>query len=146
MTEIEFHFNVPDKLAYGCRLLRKVYRSGMQAVVIGESGLLAGLDDMLWCMSPTEFVPHCLAHANLRNVSYTPVLLAELPNNCPANSVLINLGLTMPTDFERFERFIEVVTSDGEDRMSGRNRWKHYKEKGYALVRHDLAAGKDAHE
>ena len=28
MTEIAFHFNVPDKLAYSCRLLRKAYLSG----------------------------------------------------------------------------------------------------------------------
>ena len=41
MTEIEFHFNVPDKLLYGCRLLRKVYRSNIKAVVIAEAEILA---------------------------------------------------------------------------------------------------------
>ena len=28
MTEIAFHFNAPDKLAYACRLLRKAVASG----------------------------------------------------------------------------------------------------------------------
>jgi hypothetical protein len=36
MTEIAFHFNVPDKLAYSCRLLRKAYLSGARVVVTGE--------------------------------------------------------------------------------------------------------------
>ena len=28
MTEVQFHFNVPDRLVYACRLLRKALRSG----------------------------------------------------------------------------------------------------------------------
>ena len=28
MTEVAFHFNVPDKLGYACRLLRKAYAAG----------------------------------------------------------------------------------------------------------------------
>ena len=36
MTEIEFHFNVHDKLAYTCRLLRKACRTGARAVVTAE--------------------------------------------------------------------------------------------------------------
>lgn len=146
MTEIEFHFNVPEKLVYGCRLLRKVYRSGARVVVVGEAEVLARLDEMLWRISPVEFVPHCLVHTNKQNIAYSPVLLAEQPNNCPASSVLINLGKVTPTDFERFERFIEVVTNEDEDRVTGRNRWKHYKDSGYALIRHDLTATKDVYE
>ena len=144
MTEIEFHFNVPDKLQYGCRLLRKAYRSGVQAVVTGEPDLLAGLDELLWRIAPAEFVPHCLVNANERNIAYTPVLLAERPGDCPHSGVLINLGQATPVDFERFERFIEVVTSQDEDRLLGRNRWKHYKDRGYALRQHDLSAARDA--
>ena len=33
MTEISFHFNVPDKLAYACRLLRKAVNAGNKVVV-----------------------------------------------------------------------------------------------------------------
>ena len=144
MTEIEFHFNVPDKLQYGCRLLRKAYRSGVQAVVTAEPDLLAGLDELLWRIAPAEFVPHCLVRANERNIAYTPVLLAERPGDCPHNGVLINLGHATPVDFERFERFIEVVTSQDDDRLLGRNRWKHYKDRGYALRQHDLSAAREA--
>lgn len=140
MTEIEFHFNVSDKLEYGCRLLRKVYRSGMQAVVTGEPAVLAELDDLLWRIAPSEFVPHCMVKANERNVAHTPLLLSEQPGDCSQSRVLINFGPVIPLNFERFERFIEVVTNQDEDRIEGRNRWKHYKDRGYALRQHDLSA------
>ena len=47
MTDIEFHVNVPDKLHYSCRLLRKAYRSGANAVVTAEPELLLQLDQHL---------------------------------------------------------------------------------------------------
>ena len=76
MTEIEFHFNVPDKLLYACRLLRKVYRSGARAVVCAEPAQLAQLDQLLWAFAPTEFVPHCLVTAGEHQLAVTPLLLA----------------------------------------------------------------------
>ena len=33
MTRVDFHFNVADKLGYGCRLVRKVRQAGHRAVV-----------------------------------------------------------------------------------------------------------------
>ena len=32
MTDVAFHFNAPDKLAYACRLLRKAVGSGSRVV------------------------------------------------------------------------------------------------------------------
>ena len=135
MTEIEFHTNVPDKLAFSCRLLRKVYRNGVRAVVIAEPALLAGLDDLLWSFSATDFLPHCLIAAGGPRVAHSPVLLAATTEGCPPDSVLINLGQTMPEGFERFDRFLEVITG-GEDRLPGRQRWKKYEEMGYKLKQH----------
>ena len=45
----------------------------------------------------------------------------------------------MPEGFERFERLIEVVTPDGQDRQLARTRWKHYSGRGYSVDRRDLA-------
>ena len=145
MTEIEFHFHVPDKLLYSCRLLRKVYRTGQRVVVTGELELLGRLDQLLWTFSPAEFVPHGPATAGMSRGTVTaPVWLAERAGDCPADSVLVNLGQRIPDGFERFERFIEVVSSGEEDRLSGRNRWKHYKDRGYALKQHDLSIKREA--
>jgi DNA polymerase-3 subunit chi len=51
---------------------------------------------------------------------------------------LVNLGEQVPAGFERFERVIEVVSLDEQDRQMARSRWKHYAEHGYAITRHDL--------
>ncbi|MFI5446062.1 DNA polymerase III subunit chi [Polaromonas sp. UC242_47] len=140
MTEVAFHFNVPDKLAYSCRLLRKAWGSGARVVVTGEPETLNRLDQLLWTFSPLEFVPHCQLTASAATVAATPVLLARTLDDCPHHEVLVNLGQEVPAGFERFERFIELVALGDEDRVAARSRWKHYADRGYAMKRHDLAS------
>ena len=143
MTEVEFHYNVSDKLAYCCRLLRKARSGGSRLLVTGETVMLAQLDQMLWTFSGTEFLPHCRSDAAPATLALTPIVLADSALapalEGQAYDVLVNLGQGVPQGFERFERFIEVVSSAPEDRLAGRDRWNHYKERGYALKRHDLA-------
>jgi DNA polymerase-3 subunit chi len=139
MTEIAFHFNVPDKLAYSCRLLRKAYLSGARVAVTAEPEVLAELDALLWSFSSAEFVPHCAASASAITMAATPIVLAESLAQCSHHEVLVNLGQGIPAGFEGFERVIEVVALPPEDLMAGRSRWKHYAARGYALKRHDLA-------
>ena len=144
MTEIAFHFNVSDKLAYSCRLLRKAYLSGAKVVVTAGPEVLAELDQLLWSFSPTEFVPHCHVSAPANSLAATPVLLAESLTACPHHGVLVNLGQNMPAEFERFERVIEVVTQADDDRLAARSRWKHYTDRGYAMKRHDFATARES--
>lgn len=144
MTEVAFHFNVPDKLGYACRLVRKASASGAKVVVTGEAGLLEALDAQLWTFSATDFIPHCHAAAAPAQVlAASPVVLADSPRGTPHHEVLVNLGAGVPEGFERFDRLIEVVAGEDPDRQQARARWKHYKDRGYALKTHDLA-GKEA--
>ena len=144
MTDIEFHVNVPDKLHYSYRLLRKAYRIGGKAVVTAEPELLQQLDQLLWSYSTTEFLPHCRSNSLDRTVVATPIWLAEHLDTCPSGSVLINLGRHVPAGFERFERFIEVASSQETDRLLARDRWKHYRDRGYSLKRHELQSSAEA--
>ena len=142
MTEVAFHFNAPDKLSYACRLLRKACNSSAQVVVMGAEDLVAALDATLWTFALTAFVPHCLASADPDTLRQTPVVLGQgtqVPNGLPHHQVLLNLGSELLTGFETFEKIIEVVTLDEQDRASARLRWKHYADRGYPLVRHDLS-------
>ena len=143
MTEIEFHVNVPDKLHYSCRLLRKAHRSGIRVVVTAEPALLAQLDQLLWTFSGHDFLPHCSSNASALTLAATPIQLAQQLQGSPADSVLMNLGQQPPADFERFLRFIEVASDVSEDILAARVRWKHYKDRGYALKKHDLLTGLD---
>lgn len=139
VTEVAFHFNAPDPVAYACRLLRKAVSSGAKVVVIGLPDTLQQLDAALWTFSATDFVPHCHLESEARVVAVSPVILATSTESVPHQQVLLNLGNLVPGGFERFERVIEVVGLDDENRQSARGRWKHYADRGYAITRHDLA-------
>ena len=140
MTEIAFHFNASDKLAYACRLLRKAWSSGAQVAVTGEAALLGELDRELWTFSQQEFLPHCDAAADALVLQASPVVLTPQLALSPHHQVAVNLGGSVPAGFERFERLIEVVTGQEDDRLQARARWKHYADRGYAITRHDLAS------
>ena len=46
MTEIAFHFNAPDKLAYACRFARKAQRAGARLVILAPRPVLTELARM----------------------------------------------------------------------------------------------------
>ncbi|MDP3617475.1 MAG: DNA polymerase III subunit chi, partial [Rhodoferax sp.] len=109
MTEIAFHFNVPDRMDYTCRLLRKAVASNAKLVVTGLAETLQQLDTVLWTFSITDFVPHCHLDSDARVVAASPVILTSLIETVPDGGVLLNLGPVVPDRFERFERVIEIV-------------------------------------
>ncbi len=139
MTEIAFHFNLPDKTAYLCRLLRKAVAHGARVAVSGDQLLMTELDKALWSFSATDFVPHCLASSDSAIVNASPVVLGVDASAAPHHDVLLNLAEDVPAGFERFNRVIEVVGDGVQDRSMSRRRWKHYEDRGYSIVRHDLA-------
>ena len=139
MTDIAFHFNAPDRIGYACRLLRKATASGAKVVVTGTPETLQQLDLALWDFSPVDFVPHCFLDADANVVSASPVILAEAVFDTPRRQVLVNLGRDVPAGFDQFERVIEVVCLDEDDRMTARGRWKYYADAGHKIIRHDLA-------
>lgn len=139
MTEVAFHFNAPDKLAYACRLLRKAVAAGSRVVVTAPADALARLDTLLWTFSQTDFVAHVRQPAEPGALAASPVVLTETPaQDQPHRQVLLNLGTQLPAGFDHYQRVIEVVSLDDEDRQLARGRWKQYTELGYTIVRHDL--------
>jgi DNA polymerase-3 subunit chi len=139
MTRIDFHVNVQDRLAYACRLVRKIYRSGRPVVVCcDDPERLAAFDRELWVFDPQDFVPHVMADDGL--AAETPVLLAVSPDGLPRHEVLVNLGDATPQGFARYERLVELVGAGDPDRSHGRERWRFYRDRGYLLEMHDVAA------
>jgi DNA polymerase III subunit chi len=142
MTEVSFHFNMPDRMGYACRLLRKAVRRGARVVVSGPQPLLTQLDRHLWVFEPTEFVPHVCVRAGQTpapRLQHTPVWLCEAITEAPHQDVLLNLGDEVAPGFESFQRVIELVSHDSSERAAGRQRWKHYADRGYPIQRHDVA-------
>ncbi|UGQ45343.1 DNA polymerase III subunit chi [Massilia endophytica] len=127
MTRIDFHSNVPDKIAYACRLLRKAYGARNRIVVMTEDAAqLAELDQALWTFSSTDFLPH--AHVNDPLAPDSAIVLADSDDTeLPQADVLVNLSRRAPAQFESFPRLIEVISTDEADTAAGRQRFIAYK-------------------
>lgn len=141
MTEILFHFNVPDRTDYACRLLRKATRQGAKVVVTGPGPVLAQFDRALWTFDPIEFLPHVMPRPGQpvpERLSAAPVWLLGDVGDAPHHDALLNLGPETPPGFESFARVIEIVSSDDADRAAARQRWKHYAGRGYAIQKHEV--------
>src|SRR5690349_1545094 len=146
MTEVHFHFNVPDRLLYACRLLRKALRSGTSGVAVSAPPPTLGtLDRLLWSFDALEFIPHVVlndasAAAPSPRLARTPIWLVPRPDMATRHPVLVHLGDDPAVGFESYERLIEIVSTDEGEREAARRRWKHYAARGYAIVKHEVGA------
>ena len=138
MTSIDFYTRCADRLDVAARLVAKAWaQHGSVRVLTPREEQTAELDGRLWRLPPTGFLPHCrLASAVAAD---TPILVDHvLVHEGPA-AVLINLHPSPPPFFSRFERLVEIVGAGEDDAAAGRDRWRYYKERGYALRSHDLS-------
>jgi DNA polymerase-3 subunit chi len=136
MTRIDFHTNVPDKVAYACRLVRKAWAANNRVVLMTEdASQLAELNAAMWDFSATDYLPHVLVSDEL--AAQTPILLtdsdeAELPHT--HKELLVNLSRRTPRHVAQFTRMIEVISSEEEDAAAGRKRYVAYKQQDYPLT------------
>lgn len=132
MTRIDFHSNVPDKFHYACRLVRKARAANGKIVLKADRQDLAAVDAALWTFSAADFLPHVQAGDAL--AGQTPVILTDDDAvELPHYQILINLSATPPAHFARFERLIEIVSTDENDAAAGRARYSFYKKQGCQL-------------
>ena len=139
MTTIDFYFNATDRLQVACRLAGKALSQQKRVVVFAPSPELAQkIDRMLWTWPAISFVPHCMAEDAL--AAESPVVIAADGRSAPGGDVLLNLAEDCPEFFERYDRLLEIVSTDDADRNSARARFAWYRDRGYAMRSHDLAA------
>lgn len=134
MTRIDFHSNVPNKIAYACRLVRKARAANCRVVLFtADKADLMTLDQLLWTFSELDFLPHVMVNDPL--AATTPVILTDSDNeDLPHHQILINLSAGTPAHFARFERMFEIVSCDDTDKAAGRERYRFYQQRGYPLT------------
>lgn len=139
MTRIDFYSNAEPKLHIACQLIAKAVQQQLRVVVYApDDGAARGIDRLLWTFQATGFVPHLMATHAL--AVETPVVIARGEAEIPFYQIMVNLNDEAPESFSRFERLIEVVGKDDQDRQLARNRYRHYRDRGYEIQHHDLAA------
>lgn len=138
MTRIDFYFEAEDRLQVACRLSAKAARQKLRVLIYApDEAAEHKIDKMLWTWQATGFLPHCLTRSPL--AAQTPVLITHDPEDTPHDEVLLNLHDAWPPAFSRFQRLVEIVGRDDEDRVAARARFRFYRDRGYEIVRHDLS-------
>ena len=127
-----------DRLQVACRLSAKAAQQKLRVLIYAADAALAQrIDKLLWTWQATAFLPHCMTHSPL--AASTPVLITHDPEDTPHDEVLLNLHPDWPPAFSRFQRLVEIVGREDEDRAAARERFRFYRDRGYEIVNHDLS-------
>ena len=138
MTQIDFYTHVADRHQTLCTLAAKALARGLRMMILTpDSQTTEQIDRLLWTQPAIGFLPHCRAHHRLASV--TPIILDHVAEPVVHEQVLVNLCQASAPAFSRFERVIEIVGLDEDDRTHARNRFRFYRERGYEIRTHDLS-------
>ena len=138
MTQVDFYTQVNNKLLFACQIAAKAVSKKLPVLIYAaDAEQAAEIDRLMWTTPNIGFTPHCTPAHKL--ASETPVIITHTAYDFQHHQVLINLQSEWPPFFSSFERLIEIVSLDDEDKSQARTRWKFYKDRGYQLQNHDMA-------
>ena len=139
MTQIDFYVQVDDRQETARKLCGKALGASAKLVVwCADQSAGQRLSRLLWSIPATGFVPHCFATDPL--APRTPIVLAWEDDGFLHDQILINLRDEVPAFFSRFERLIEIVGTDEAEKQLARERFRYYRDRGYEIRTHDMAA------
>lgn len=139
MTRVIFLHGASDRLLAAARWLGERARAGSAVLVYApEAATAERIDRLLWTTNATSFVPHCRADSPL--AAESPIVIAEQVDGLPHAAALLNLGEEVPPGFSCFEELIEIVSTAEGDRVPARERFKFYRERGYAPESRNIEA------
>ena len=139
MTRIDFYIleatAQQSRLQFAVKLTEKLYRDGYHVHLhTDDPATLSALDDSFWSSRDISFVPHEIAD---RPLPHCPVTLGRGAFE-GTEPVLINLGSSVPDFFSQMERVAEIIDKQSADVAQGRERYRHYRDRGYPLQSHSI--------
>lgn len=141
MTRITFLHGASHRLQAVAGWIARRYADspGPILVYIPDSEQGKHLDRLLWTQHATSFLPHC--HATNDLAGETPIVIAGNLDQPPHDACLLNLSHEVPPGFSRFEELVEIISTEDEDKLPGRERFRFYRERGYPLENRDISGG-----
>lgn len=140
MTRISFLHGAPDRIQSAAQWLQRAWSDRQPVLVfVPDAEQAARLDRILWTQPALSFVPHC--HADSPLAGETPILLTDRLDDPVQEICLLNLSNELPPSFSRFEHLVEIVSVDDADRLPARERFKFYRDRGYAIENSDISGG-----
>jgi DNA polymerase-3 subunit chi len=127
---------------YACRVVRKARAAGKTVLVYTrDPDRLARVDLALWTFSALDFLPHVYADSPL--AAATPVWLTLSAGSCGRDLLVLLEDDPVPGFegwFAGFERIIDIVSREPEDRARARERFKVYRDRGFAPSAHEIGS------
>jgi DNA polymerase-3 subunit chi len=147
MTRVDFYVLEDDaeqaRERFACRLVEKAWRLKNTVYLHAASPVAAQrLDALLWTWSDRSFLPHVLAEPDLDAdlAAATPVRIGTGAEPGFEAQLLVNLDREVPLFFSRFDRVAEIVGGSDEERALARDRFRFYRDRGYALETHRIGS------
>lgn len=142
MTQVDFYVleqaGAPARHQLVCKVADKAFRSGHQVYVYTDDPQqVQDLDQLLWTFSQGSFAPHDTFDGETGD-ELSPILIGDREAPESWHDVLISLSDQVPPFFSRFERVIEVVGGDEQQKKNARERFRFYRDRGYALQSHQV--------
>jgi DNA polymerase-3 subunit chi len=140
MTRIDFYFNADSKLRTACQLAARALQQRLRVLIYAPDDAVArGIDEALSGFPSIGFAHCAVADAA---TSEAAVVIARDADTAIHDEVLLNLHDAAPRFFSRFQRLIEIVGCADEDRQAARERFRFYRDRGYAIRHYDMASGR----
>jgi DNA polymerase-3 subunit chi len=118
-----------DRYVFACRLCEKISAQNLKIYLHTDTQEQAEyLDDLLWSFRPDSFLPHSLQ--NIEIDEEVSILIGYGEHFQQAFDVLVNLSDSVPPFYQHFERVVEIISNDEQEKIQGRKRWVAYKEAG----------------
>jgi DNA polymerase-3 subunit chi len=139
VTSIDFYTQVDDKHDFARKLCVKALANRARMLIwLADAAACQRLSRLIWSVPSIGFVPHCSATDAL--AARTPIIIDCADGPFPHDDILVNLRPEVPPFFSRFQRMIEIVSAtDEDDKQQARERFRHYRDRGYELRTHDMA-------
>ena len=140
MTKVDFYVLTDNSREHvACKLSEKAYGLSNRVYIHTESAQQAQkIDELLWTFREGSFVPHEQYQSTIPSES--PIQIGYDNNPEVDCDVLINLTTEVPLFFSRFLRVAELVDTEPTAKTQGRDRFRFYRDRGYPLTTHELAA------
>ena len=143
MTSIDFYISDASdttiRHSLACRLSEKACHSQLATYIHTQTEQHSDeIDKLLWSFSKHSFIPHQRYSEDKIDDIILPVLIGNDIEPETNLDLLINLDNKIPAFFSRFNRVIEIVTNDEEQRKLSRKHYTFYKDRGYIINTHNI--------
>ena len=128
----------PDgRFKLACRIIEKAYRLGHRIYVrTSDPDHTNKLDDLLWTFSQNSFIPHQLSSES--NSIDSPVVIGENLLATDDTDVVISVADDPVSNFTAYPRIVDIVGCKDEEKASGRDRFRYYRERGVEPNTHQI--------